>query len=256
MSATSTDATGRPAPAGATSKTSESAEGHPPRGGWLFDGLFVAAAAGSSAWNELAQGHASTLSKLVPMGLLIGLVSVRLRRREIDRTMGVALLAGLIVSAVGDVVIVYRFVAGIAAFLLAHLAYLRAMGRPRGPLSRHALSAIPAVLVGGTMAWILVGGDRVPGPLLAPVIVYMTIISAMLGRAAGRAAVDVRTRESRLLLAGAAVFVASDALIALGKWVVTIPFARAWILVTYFAAQRLIVAGAERARASGSGEGE
>ena len=46
--------------------------------------------------------------------------------------------------------------------------------------------ALPAAGIGGGMAWILVGGGRVPAPLLVPVGVYMTVISAMLARATGR----------------------------------------------------------------------
>jgi alkylglycerol monooxygenase len=214
----------------------------------VFDVAFVVAAVAVTAWNDLASGPASVLAKLVPMGLLIARLARALRAKKVDPAMGGWVLAGFVASTAGDVVIAYRFVGGIAAFLVAHLCYLAAMGRPRGPMPRHALAALPVLVIGGGIAWVLVGGRRVPDPLLVPVIFYMTVISAMLARATGRALVDVRTPASRLLLAGAATFYASDMLIALSRWVVAIPHPRIAILATYYAAQRLLLAGVEVAR--------
>ena len=213
---------------------------------WPLDlGFFVGAVAATS-WGDLWPGDLAVALKLVPMGLLIAKVALCLRAREIERRMAFALLAGLLVSAVGDVVIAYVFVGGIAAFLLAHVAYLVAMGAPRGRPAHQLLASVPALLVGGSMGWILLVGGRVPAALTVPVAVYMVVISAMLARAAGRAVLDPRTRESRIFLAGAALFVTSDSLIALSRWVITIPHPRAAILSTYFLAQFLISEGAER----------
>lgn len=208
-----------------------------------FEPAFFVGVAVATLWSDLAPGHAAVISKLWPMGLLITHLALRLRAREVDRAMAVPFLFGLVASTVGDVVIAYAFIGGIAAFLVAHLAYLTAMGRPRVRPWLHAPAALPALAVGGTMAFILVGGGRLPEPLFVPVVVYMAVISTMLARATGRALVDTKTRESRVFLAGAAMFVLSDALIALSKWVVDIPHPRAAILVTYFLAQRLLLAG-------------
>jgi alkylglycerol monooxygenase len=219
-----------------------------------FELAFFAGALVSMVWNDVEPGLIGTVSKLVPMGLLIGHLVLRLRAVDVDRAMGVPLLAGLVASAVGDVVIERLFVGGIAAFLVAHVAYLVAMGRPRGTAAPHVIAALPALAVGGTMAWVLVGGSRLPDPLLIPVTVYMTVISMMLARAGGRAFVDVRTSGSRVFLAGAALFVASDALIALSRWVFPLPHARLAILATYFLAQRLLVAGVEPTIHEGPGK--
>lgn len=219
----------------------------PARRRWPLDVAFFAGAALATLWSELAPGDLAVALKLVPMGLLITHLALRLRAAEVARRPAVALLAGLSVSAVGDVVIAYAFIGGIAAFLLAHIAYLVAMGRPRGRAAPHLAGSLPALAVGGTMGWILVAGGRLPPPLEAPVIVYMLVITAMLARAVGRAFVEPRTRASRVFLSGAVLFVTSDALIALSRWVVTIPHPRAAILATYFTAQWLIAAGAEPA---------
>lgn len=210
-----------------------------------LDVAFVASAAVATAWNDLSPGHAAVAVKLAPMAILIARLARALRSGEVEPRMGTALLFGLAASTIGDVVLPYRFVGGLGAFLVAHLAYLVAMGRPQDRASSHALAAAPALVVWAAMAWILVGGQRVPRPLLGPVVVYMTVICAMLARALGRALVDVRSPASRVFAAGAAVFVASDALIALSRWVVAIPHPRVAVLVTYYLAQRLLFAGVE-----------
>ncbi len=214
---------------------------------WPLDIAFFVGALVATLWSELAPGDLAVASKLLPMGLLIAHLALRLRAAEVDRRMGLALLAGLVVSAVGDVVIAYLFIGGIAAFLLAHVAYLVAMGLPRGRAAPHLAASVPALLVGGGMGWILLGGGRVPSALSVPVGVYMVVISTMLARATSRAFLAPGTRATRVFLAGAALFVTSDALIALSRWVVTIPHPRAAILATYFAAQWLISAGVEPA---------
>jgi uncharacterized membrane protein YhhN len=228
------------------SRSSLDAAGPPRRG--RLDLAFFASAALVTAYNELASGPVGVASKLLPMGLLMASLVLARRAGEVDRDMSGRILAGFVASTIGDVVITVHFVAGIAAFLVAHLAYLAGMGRPRGPVSRHALAAIPALCVGGGMAWILVGGQRVPGPLLIPVVVYMIVISSMLARATGRALVDVRTRRARVFLAGAAIFVLSDALIAFSRWVVALPHPRVAILATYYVAQWLLLQGTEAQR--------
>lgn len=218
--------------------------------GDALDLAFLATALLSTLANQLAPGHLAVASKLLPMGLLLARLGLARRDGRVDRRMAGLLLAGFVASTVGDLVIAYVFVGGIAAFLVAHLFYLVAMGRPRGALASHALAALPALGFGVAMAAILVGGHRVPEPLLVPVSVYITVICSMLARALGRAFVDARTQASRFLALGAATFVLSDSLIALSRWVITVPYPRIAVLATYYLAQRLVLEGAEPMRAA------
>jgi uncharacterized membrane protein YhhN len=199
----------------------------------------------AALWAQIAPGDVAVALKLVPMSLLMVHLALRLRAGEVERRMAVALLAGLVASTVGDVVIAYRFIGGIAAFLLAHVAYLVAMGRPRGRAALQLAAALPALAVGGTMGWILVGGGHLPSPLRVPVLVYMAVITSMLARAVARGFVHPATRAARVFFAGAALFVTSDTLIALSRWVVDIPYRHVAIMGTYFVAQWLISTGAE-----------
>ena len=143
------------------------------------------------------------------------------------------ILLGLVASVAGDVIIEVLFVGGLAAFLLAHVFYLVAMRA----LPLHPFAVIAgAVLGAGVMALLL---PEVPRAMFIPVLVYMGVILLMLVRAWSRLAGN-RPAGASWMAAGATLFVISDSLIGLNRWVFDIPLAGAAILTTYFAAQWLI----------------
>ena len=59
---------------------------------------------------------------------------------------------------------------------------------------------------------------------------------------AGRAAVR-RDTPARLVAAGAACFMVSDALLAINRFVLPLPASALWVLGSYYAAQCLLVMG-------------
>ena len=141
---------------------------------------------------------------------------------------------GLAASVAGDVIIEVLFVGGLVAFLLAHVFYLVAMR----PLPLHPFAVIAGAVAGaGLMALLL---PEVPGAMFIPVLLYMGVILLMLVRAWSRLAGNNRPAGASWMAAGATLFVISDSLIGLNRWVFDIPLAGAAILTTYFAAQWLI----------------
>jgi uncharacterized membrane protein YhhN len=118
-------------------------------------------------------------------------------------------LAGLGLSAVGDLCLLSRarrlFLAGVGAFLLAHLAYALAFA-PRATV-HPALALALAVAAVGIVAWLWphLGSMRVP------VLAYAAAISAMLLLALGVADPLVRW--------GAALFYLSDLTVARDRFV-------------------------------------
>lgn len=152
---------------------------------------------------------------------------------------------GLVASFLGDVAIDSNFVAGLASFLIAHLFYITAMGRPRQTIGTVWLY-LPALALAVSMISILVGSGRAPTPLHIPVTTYICVISTMLGRALARAFAEVQDRASRILLAGACFFVVSDSLIGINRWVWPIPHAGVLIMATYYAGQWGIYWGSRR----------
>ncbi|WP_204127599.1 lysoplasmalogenase [Pseudomonas ogarae] len=150
---------------------------------------------------------------------------------------------GLIFSLVGDVLLAWPgdlFVFGLGAFLLAHLAYLKAY---LSDCRRPALLPLALALgIGAVLLGILVSNGL--GPLLVPVIVYGLAISAMLWRALARLGTSVPKRSAWLAAAGALAFVFSDSLIGINRFVQPFHAAPYLIIVSYWLGQWGITASA------------
>jgi alkenylglycerophosphocholine hydrolase len=147
--------------------------------------------------------------------------------------------AGLLASAAGDVLIQRPggFLSGLAAFLVAHVAYLSGFwrARPQPLLAR----ALPVALFAATMGFVLRPGLATAGSATGfAVAVYVGAISIMLWRAAALVgAPGVDAAVGRLALAGAILFAASDSLIAVHRFVAPQEWANVPIMLLYWAGQ-------------------
>ncbi len=152
------------------------------------------------------------------------------------------LLAALVASLVGDICLMLDglFIPGLVAFLLAHIAYT---GRLRldAPwlASRRALWAVASV---GLAVYAVLWTGGLPADLRAPVAVYVGALGLMAAQAMGRATVR-SDRAAWMVAGGAACFMASDALLALNRFVTPLPASDLWVLGSYGAAQCLLVMG-------------
>jgi len=157
-------------------------------------------------------------------------------------------LAGLALSMAGDVALLWPeegFVAGLVAFLLAHLAYLRAFTRERRLAARRLPFVVYALVAASILALLWPG---VPAPLRAPVVAYVVCLASM----AAQAAVLWQERVARagVLALGGALFVASDALLATNRFALALPASSLWILASYWAAQWCFASWLPRASAA------
>lgn len=191
-----------------------------------------------SGIHVLAQllGHAPTadLTQLLVMPLLaLALVAGTSAPRP--RPVRLVLLA-LLLSWFGDSV--PRLLAGDAAFLamlgcflLAQLVYAIAFWPLRdGSLLRRPVLLLPYLAAAFVIVLLCAPGA---GVLLPAIVVYAGSIVAMAVLATGL---------GRLGGIGAAVFVVSDALIAVNAFgVLTLPAHGAWVMSTYLAAQLMLV---------------
>lgn len=155
------------------------------------------------------------------------------------------MLAGLALGAAGDLFLLGRgrqmFLAGLVAFLLGHLAYVAGLAHllpPRQwPAAAGAYAALP--IAGGlaALAWLW---PRL-GAMRLPVIVYIGAIAAMVAGAIAvyRAGALLDPQRTRLL-AGAALFFASDLAVARERFVARGFVNRLWGLPAYYAGQLLI----------------
>jgi uncharacterized membrane protein YhhN len=121
------------------------------------------------------------------------------------------LLAALVASLAGDVLLLSptRFVAGLVAFLLAHLAYLGAFAQLPGTLAWLVAGIAVATFLAVTVGRALVAAAR-PAGLGVPVGAYVVAILAM-------AVAATRTGLPAAIL-GAWLFVASDAMLGWGRF--------------------------------------
>ncbi|RPJ18623.1 MAG: lysoplasmalogenase [Desulfobacteraceae bacterium] len=125
----------------------------------------------------------------------------------------IAMLTGALFCGAGDVILdidrVRFFVPGLAAFLLGHIGFLALFWMRRSFAGSRRVWVITVMLVAITMAIILI--PRL-GPLMAPVLAYLAVITIMTVLAIMS---DVRPMAA----AGAGLFMLSDALLALAKFV-------------------------------------
>ena len=153
--------------------------------------------------------------------------------------------AGLVASLAGDILLMLPqglFVAGLVAFLLAHLCYIRAFATDGAGMRAPVLPAIPVVAAAIAVLaylWPSLGTMRVP------VACYVTTITVMSWQATARWWVR-RTPDAALAAAGSLFFLASDSALAINRFAA--PFAGATIVVlgTYYAAQWAITLSATR----------
>jgi alkylglycerol monooxygenase len=81
--------------------------------------------------------------------------------------------------------------------------------------------------------------------------VYVGVIALMAAQAIGGATV-LRDRHAWAVAVGAMVFMLSDALIAVNRFVQPLPLAPLWVLSSYYLAQFLIVHNARPVPAAGA----
>ena len=149
------------------------------------------------------------------------------------------LLAGLVLSLVGDVLLLgdsdVHFLGGLIAFLLGHLAYIAAFRRVPGdgPIWPGVLLVVLAV---GVVVWVrLLPRLRADWREGGPLVLYAAIIGAMaaLAWATGLWVVGL----------GATLFLVSDTVLAYQRFEGDLPHGRLVVMVTYHLAQVLIVVG-------------
>lgn len=167
-----------------------------------------------------------------------GFVAAALAQGATASSYGQALLAALVFSWLGDVLLIPRsrraFRAGILAFLLGHLAFVAAFLH-RGVDLRIAGAALAAALLAATVVgrWLL---PRVPPELKLAVIAYIAVISIMVASALG-------TGRAPIAL-GAAAFYLSDLCVARDRFVAPGFVNRLWGLPLYYGAQLVLAATA------------
>ncbi|MBI5965557.1 MAG: lysoplasmalogenase [Chloroflexi bacterium] len=158
---------------------------------------------------------------------------------------------GLILSAVGDVLLMISldrfFLFGLAAFLLAHVAYVIGFNIPLPEFSLWGIVFAVMVSLGGAriIRRILDAlASRGQTRMRTPIIVYSTVISIMLLSAMMKL-MDISWDANAALLVsgGAFVFYISDIILAWNKFVSPIQQGRIYNIAAYHLGQIMLIAG-------------
>ncbi len=183
--------------------------------------------------------------------IMLGLhyiVTQRADKQMISRS----LVLAIVCSCAGDTLLMLQnsnadfFMFGLAAFLVAHIFFILAYRQHRTDDTASELQglqkiryAFPIILSGTGLVVIL--HNRLGG-MKFPVLVYAAVLTTMVVSALFRFG---RTNASSfgMVFGGAILFMISDSLIAINKFLEPLPMAGFWIMITYIAAQYLIVTG-------------
>jgi uncharacterized membrane protein YhhN len=194
--------------------------------------LGVAAALAGADWIAVWRASRAWEYAAKPLAL-VALVGVALTLVPEDESMRTWFVVALVLSLAGDVFLMLSqnlFVAGLAAFLLGHVAYIAGFGVGEAWPWVLGVAVVGAAVGTPVVRALLRDGHR---DLLGPVLAYMAVISVMVACAIGDG--DPRA------IAGAALFMYSDSLIAWNRFVRPRRWAPVTIMVTYHLGQAGLV---------------
>lgn len=188
----------------------------------------------------------SCLIKCLPIICLIYFVGCQGITLERHHDYQRRIFVGLIFSCIGDALLIWHethFVTAMIMFGIAHISYIRAFGIQKTQPYRW-LKGLPFLA-----AYIIAMYNFYPGLkgiLIPGVFIYVLILGSMGWRAI--ASVDIlKSIWSWTSLAGcigANVFIISDLIIGVDKFVYPVPMARLIIMSTYYVAQVLLAVSA------------
>lgn len=172
--------------------------------------------------------------------ITLGFFYFQLTRPTFNKRDKIVLLA-LLFSCLGDTFLMFQkhdhiyFLSGLGSFLLAQVCYVILFQQEGKSLYFRWL---PFISYSCLLLFFLL--NNIPGDFKIPIIIYSVVITLMGIRASERKVTD---KSYQLVLIGAILFILSDSLIALSKFVVNIPFSGLWVMSTYVTAQYLIIQG-------------
>jgi uncharacterized membrane protein YhhN len=200
--------------------------------------IFIYAAAASAFLIVMAMdmaGLGRTILKAIPVSTLMALVL-----RDMRGFARICLIGALLGSLCGDILLDLPyagvFILGLVAFLVGHLFYTVLFFRyAKPPDGFNKMTIAGLVLFAGVMIWIF---RVIPPALYGPVVLYIVVIVTM---SIGALLVPA---EGRQLFWGALLFIASDVVLAVNKFLVVIPYGRVINIGLYFIAQFMIIMAA------------
>lgn len=216
----------------------------------FFLNLFLLVSAGEivSTIIEIPLLHFVCKPALLP---LLGLYYITTIREQ-QSTLSIAVVLAIAFSWAGDVLLMFQqkgelfFMLGLVSFLSAHVFYIFAYRQHQSGDDSKTLKGLQKVRFGFPILFAGFGLLSILynhlGPLKIPVIVYAGVLTAMALVALFRFG-KTTTSSFSMVFAGAILFMMSDSLLAINKFLEPLPFEGFWIMITYIGAQYFIVRG-------------
>lgn len=183
--------------------------------------------------------------------ICVFLLAYLISRTRLYGSFSKLIFIGLLFSLAGDIALLFAgksssfFLAGLGAFLVAHLFYCAAFFRDYkyNPQASRKYGNIMLLVMGiFTISFYLWIRSYLSG-MEIPVMAYMFVISLM-AILAGYRYERVNLFSFRLIFTGAVFFIISDSLLAINKFAMPFQYAGVFIMATYMLAQYLITMGA------------
>ncbi len=184
---------------------------------------------------------------LMPILMLFVIVNTKL-----STTFSKLIFFALLFSMAGDVFLmpyVDNFMLGLASFLIAHIfyiiAFLKGNNLNKG-IAKSKILVYTLLVAYSSLIYILVLNmikSSTNVVMIGAVVVYASVITFMVLTTISMRAISLGV-ETKLMMVGAMIFMFSDSVIAINKFVIEIPLSGLFIMSTYTLAQWLITVGA------------
>lgn len=198
--------------------------------------LFGALVIGALDWWAVHTENKS-LEYVCKPGTMVLLIVAALAVEPVDTGARTWFVVALVLSMLGDIFLMSPrdlFVAGLASFLLGHIAYIVGLSAVYASSIGVVIGIALVGLAVATLGRHILGAVRTKEPdLLIPVGLYIGAISAMVIMAGGSGV--------PIAVVGALCFYGSDALIAWNRFVRPLAWSGVAIMVTYHLAQFALV---------------
>jgi len=217
----------------------------------MIFGLIVVLAVAVVDWIAVAKGWKKVEYVAKPL-TLVGLFLIFALVGRFSSLPLIFFAAGILLCLAGDVFLMFSdrwFIAGLASFLLGHVAYIIGFNLPLpdvSPVWSISIAIILALTAGRVLKRIVIAmKQKGLHRLTAPVVLYGTVITIMLLSAM---LTIFRTGEwkstaSLLVFIGAFLFYISDVILAWNKFVTPIKNGRVINMVAYHLGQIALITG-------------
>ena len=163
------------------------------------------------------------------------------------------IFVGLLFSQVGDTLLMYVsvnpnfFLAGLGAFLVTQILYTLSFylyeNENQGFIKQKPYFILPFLAYLGGLLYFLI--PNIPPVFALPIVVYACVITIM-AIAACSLATKMKYANWKILFYGVMLFLISDSLIAVNKFLMSLPFSEFLIMLTYILGQFMIVEGVRK----------